>query len=106
MRKLLLTSALTLACTRAPEGPPPRPASVPAGAQWAGGPDGGAWVLCTRMARDFDCTVFHESGDVWEKGRYRAEPPVAAGSGPVYSAFDGERIYLVSGGQLVPTSGK
>ncbi len=105
---LLVTSALTLgvaACKPVPAMPPPRPASVPAAAVWAGGPDGGAWIQCTPAARDFDCTIFHDSGDVWTKGRFRAEPASAAGKGLQYNAYDGELIHLLNGEQLVPASG-
>jgi hypothetical protein len=105
---LLLFVALTGACKDAPVTPPPRPPKVPAAAVWAGGPDGGAWILCKprQEPRDFDCTVFHDSGDVWARGRYRAKPADAAGKGLHFNAFDGETLHLMNGGVLEPTSGR
>ena len=78
---------------------------MPAAAVWAGGLDGGAWILCTPAARHFDCTLFHDSGDVWTKGRFRAEPANAAAKGLEYNAYDGVTVHLKNGGQLVPVSG-
>jgi hypothetical protein len=104
----LLLLLLTGACKEAPVTPPPRPARVPAAAVWAGGLDGGAWILCKprQEPRDFDCTVFHESGDVWARGRYRPSPADAAAKGLDFSAFDGETLYLMNGGFLEPVSGR
>jgi hypothetical protein len=74
---------------------------------WAGGLDGGAWIQCKpRQERgEFDCTVFHESGDVWARGRYRAKPADAVRQGLHFSYFDGEAIGLMNNGQLVPAAG-
>lgn len=103
-RGLFLLLAITGACKDASPATPPRPSSLPAAAVWAGGPDGGAWILCKprREPAEFDCTVFHESGDVWARGRYRAKPADAASKGLDFNAFDGEVISLMNGGQLVP----
>jgi hypothetical protein len=41
---------------------PERPSSVPSDAVWAGGSDGGSWVLCSPIAREgsFRCKIFDD----------------------------------------------
>ena len=54
--------------------PPPRPQGVPAEAVWAGGLDGGSWILCggdtTRNVNT--CSVWNDqNGALAETGDYR-----------------------------------
>ena len=54
--------------------PPPRPSGVPAQAVWAGGMDGGSYILCDiSSSRDVNhCTVWNDStGRMEEEGDYR-----------------------------------
>ena len=54
--------------------PPDRPTGVPAQAVWAGGPDGGSFILCEiELGRDVNtCTVYNEdTGQVMEQGDFR-----------------------------------
>ncbi len=105
---LLLLLALTGACKcTSTVTPPPRPPAVPAAAVWAGGLDGGAWILCKPQGpREFDCTIYGDSGDLWAQGRYRPSPADAASQGLHFSFFDGEIIGLANDGFLEPVSGR
>jgi len=54
--------------------PSHRPTGVPPGAVWAGGPDGGSYILCrVDSARDVNpCAVWNDfNGKVVERGDYR-----------------------------------
>ena len=52
--------------------PPDRPAAVPVSAEWAGGPEGGAWINCSMATKEptvsYDCSLFNEDGTVWAQG--------------------------------------
>jgi hypothetical protein len=79
---------------------PPRPSSVPEEAVWAGGPDGGDWILCQEVPTrgSFRCEVF---GEV--TGRSVARGVFVLTTGPVAASFyDGVRIYLKDGRTLEP----
>lgn len=57
--------------------PKVRPSSVPNGAVWAGGADGGAYVLCSvDSSHDVNpCSVWNDySGQLIESGNYRLRP--------------------------------
>ncbi len=93
---------------------------VPAEAAWAGGVDGGAWIVCGYTTKEpftgYDCTIFnHPSGTVWAEGSFALVRPSASGGlpevpagpfagGPLktFSAYDGESIHLANGSLLVP----
>lgn len=69
---LVLLSFLLEGCGKV--SPPERPAGVPAKAVWAGGVDGGAFIVCeVDLARDVNhCKTWNDhTGDVWESGEYR-----------------------------------
>jgi hypothetical protein len=57
--------------------PPERPAGVPAEAVWAGGLDGGSFVLCDADsgAPANNCAVYNEdTGQVMDRGSFRLKP--------------------------------
>ena len=119
LSRLLGVLALTAACH---QGPPARPAAVPADAIWLGGAKGGAWIRCEELTKEpqtgYSCTTYHEtSGDVWTQGEYRLatwlwdnaahaprfEPRVdSSASKPRYESFDGHIVYLHGYAVLVP----
>jgi len=98
---------MTSAC-RTPSTPPVRPAVVPAGAKWAGGADGGAWILCTREeSRNVNhCEIYFENGDLWTKGDYQMTRSGRAATPEelVYDGFDGDAILLASHQSLTPVA--
>ncbi len=53
---------------------PARIKEIPAEAVWAGGPDGGAWILCERKPESEDryrCKIYNDhSGDIWASGEF------------------------------------
>jgi hypothetical protein len=99
---------------------PPRPASVPTAAVWAGGADGGAWLDCVAVQRAhsrYRCTVYNDyGGSVWADGEYVLRSVRwddqkkkalfgAVNEAPTvlqYSSFDGDIIRLVQPLALVP----
>jgi len=88
---------------------PRRPANVPRSAVWAGGADGGAFILCApSIANEANtCTVYNDStGDVWMSGRYllKGKQRGATASELEYQAADGRNIYLGHNLILVPNS--
>lgn len=111
--------ATNVSIQTSPMSPPPRPASVPTEAVWAGGADGGAWISCTQKTPDsvyFACRIYHDpDGSIWAQGTFvlrrlhwdaQKEAPVYA---PVplpvtldYTAFDGEGIFLTNEQVLIP----
>jgi len=116
-KRWIVTTALVLmgavaasACGRRSKPPPPRPASVPADAVWAGGEDGGAFISCLAVGREptnmFECVVFQEQdGDVVARGRFATRPTFSVSLGELrrsYAAFDGASILLANGATLAP----
>lgn len=99
---LALSSATILACC---SHAPPRPPSVPATADWAGGEDGGTYIDC-RVSPDGGhdlCTVYgdgdglvHASGWFVDSRTGRA----ASAARLEYLWFDEDRIHLRSGSDL------
>ena len=61
-------------CAPYDAGPKQRPNRVPKDAVWAGGPDGGSYILCD-MDHEHDvnhCSVWNDfTGDLMEHGSYR-----------------------------------
>jgi hypothetical protein len=89
---------------------PQRHASIPAEAVWAGGPDGGSWILCEPLTNNSAnrCTVYHEhTGEVVKTGLFVARDTHKAvpRNQLVYDSFDGERIYLIGNRVLDPAAG-
>jgi hypothetical protein len=89
--------------------PATRPANVPAAAVWAGGPDGGAYVLCTvDNARDLNpCTVWDDytgdsrSGDfrLLKEGRAATQSELAYEGAMIGS--NGEGTIALKDGKLL-----
>lgn len=53
--------------------PPERPKTVPANAVWAGGPDGGNWFNCKKIAKKwhYECSVYADfDGQLVDGGEY------------------------------------
>jgi hypothetical protein len=98
------------ACSRRVTPPPPRPATVPADAVWAGGPDGGAFISCLAVGREpantFECVVFGDrDGEVLGRGRFVTRPTFQVSLAELrrsYTAFDGSSILLANGAALAP----
>jgi hypothetical protein len=69
---LIFVAAVLAGCYR--KSPPDRPAGVPSGAVWAGGLDGGSFILCgVNPARKVNpCTVYNDyTGQIMERGDFR-----------------------------------
>jgi hypothetical protein len=109
---------LILACTKT--SPPPRPASVPKSATWAGGSDGGAWIDCRFEFKEpyvgYHCDVYKDGGAHWASGTYALVDVTFRSNRPIYTptsvtarvhpedfeAFDGDVIGLSRSRALVP----
>jgi hypothetical protein len=98
----LITLALShVACYR--PYPPNKPSGLPADAVWAGGLDGGGWVLCSASSAEYnDCTIYDEEGRTQGPARY-----VLKGSGAAaktdqlkYTYVTGKAIGLKGGLEL------
>lgn len=105
----LIALAIFGGTTRVPE----RPDSVPDGAVWAGGPDGGEWIDCLPIkdsAGCFRCDMYSDqSGEQYEQfwwgngiycsrnGEYTMDSLML-----LYSGFDGTVIHLTNGDVLIP----
>ncbi|MEO8224054.1 MAG: hypothetical protein ABI661_04560 [Gammaproteobacteria bacterium] len=98
---------------------PPRPASVPDSARWAGNIEGGTWLDCQPVPHAslrFSCRAYFETtGAIIAEGPYvlrqrswnqealrseYTEPAVA--TLPAYEAFDGRWITLKDNAVLLP----
>lgn len=89
--------------------PPPRPSSVPEKAVWAGGLDGGSYILMSPPAADgtYRTKIYYDhGGDVWFSGKLRLDKP---GGSPInvrdpktFSGWDGDTLYLRDGRTLSP----
>ncbi|HKO20666.1 MAG TPA: hypothetical protein VJU82_17455 [Acidobacteriaceae bacterium] len=100
--------AVLLGCKPKPS-EPRRPANVPQSAVWAGGIDGGAFIVCIPSTGNEanTCTVYNEStGDVWMSGRYllKGKQRGATASELHYQAADGRNINLDHNLILVPST--
>jgi hypothetical protein len=112
-------SLLVAACGERGTNAPPRPASVPPAAVWAGGVDGGAWLDCRELPGApgrYRCAAYDDyTGSVWAEGDYvlrlsrwnktQSEAqlePAARPSTLRYDAFDGEVVHLAGSLVLVP----
>lgn len=84
--------------------PPKRLAAIPSGAVWAGGADGGAWILCKEDGARNLCTIYNDnSGEVWVRDHFVLEGTSRGVSSQElrYDFFDGERIVLSDGRVLI-----
>lgn len=89
--------------------PPPRPSGVPTKAVWAGGIDGGEFILLSPAASDgtYPVKIYNDhSGDLEFSGRLRLTAPSAApidvNDPKTYSDWDGESLSLRDGRVLRP----
>lgn len=109
MRDRLVALALLCGGCLVPDrGPPARPASVPEGAFWCGGADGGVFVQVYRSTKGggYQGAIYTDhGGDVLFRGRFRADP---ANPGPAprrgrawCGGWDGTRLYLQPRGALI-----
>src|ERR1700722_18165443 len=77
----LLIILSVASCSRSGWRPERRPAGVEKGAVWAGGPDGGSYILCG-VDRDRNvnlCKVWNDyTGEIVERGCYRLVKEVRA----------------------------
>lgn len=99
----LLFSAVA-ACSRRAI-PPPRPQGVPEAAVWAGGVDGGSFIVCEfdSVFRLNRCSVYNDvTGRLEVEGHFEISGTSKAEnvSSFRYSAVDGRRIYLKDGSIL------
>src|SRR5437762_5101390 len=75
---IVVACLFILSCAR---GAPARPSSVPSDSAWAGGVDGGVWVLCLLRTKEptfvYECTLYsHPSGKPDALGLFvLADPP-------------------------------
>jgi hypothetical protein len=101
MKTAICLLLLTMGC-RSTITPPPRPALVPADAEWAGGRDGGKWILCKHTTGPaYDCSVYNDySGKLEAQGQFVHSFP-SRPAALKYSTYDGVSIHLQSG-QLLP----
>src|SRR4051812_11193490 len=107
---VLMLIVCTLACNETPA----RPASVAPAAEWAGGADGGSWILCEQMVKEpyagFRCTMWSDGGAVSARGNYvhtsfaggKWVPDPSPWLHLDYSAYDGVVVHLMDHSALVP----
>jgi hypothetical protein len=116
-RSLLFAAALCLplvACQQSSQlEPPPRPRGVPANALWAGGLDGGDFILLSpaKAAGIFSARIYNDhSGELDFSGDLRLSKPSTApidvNDAKSYSGWDGETLHLRDGRSLKPVEKK
>ena len=105
---IVLICVFFAACS---EGAKQVPIGVPNTAKWAGGKDGGVWVVCreTVKAYEFSCSVFGENGTLWREGNFRLSSSAGKSDRTTgmdlanigYAWYDGHEIQLTDGSKLV-----
>jgi len=80
-----------------------RPGNVSDSAIWVGGPDGGVYTAVKLLNGGYFGTVFYESGDIWYEGSfvYTGTAFFDVSDKALYSAWDGDILYLVNGDKLI-----
>ena len=116
---MCLALAITAACRAADPMPPERKPGIPAEAVWAGGVDGGDWILCVPVATPsrYSCRVYNDytgkltaSGEFIRRreagGSVKPERRLTDSATPTgklhYQYFDGVVIHLEDDVVLVP----
>ena len=115
---LIAAVLISFGCERTVVSPPPRSTSVPEEASWAGGLDGGDWLLCNRIngtATRYACKIYSDrTGNLIAEGEFeyrRTErshgrpdflPTTHPPSVLQYAGYDGDWISLEPSGVLVP----
>jgi hypothetical protein len=89
--------------------PPPRPSGVPPKAVWAGGIDGGDFILLSPATSDgtYRAKIYNDhSGDLEFDGKLRltspSTSPIDVADPKTYSDWDGESLSLRDGRVLKP----
>ena len=98
---LIVICILNAGCYR--QYPPERPKGVPAEAVWAGGIDGGGWVMCSTSSSEYnECTIFDEGGGSQGPGRYvlKSSGRAARPEELKYTYLTGKAIGLQGGLEL------
>lgn len=86
--------------------PPPKPETVPEGAFWVGGPEGGVFVSVSK-GRDnktyFGTIYFEANGEIWYQGefKYTGETSFNVSDRSSYTGWDGDYLFLKNGEKLV-----
>jgi len=82
---------------------PVRPDKVPSKAVWAGGMEGGSWVLATKseISDQYDVTIFGEDGGVWIRGRFWSPNGQVLDIYEI-SHFNGGQMYLLNKSLILP----
>jgi len=106
MKWLMITlfSIFLLACEPITSYEPEvRPDNISASAIWVGGPDGGVYTVVKLLNDEYSGTVFYESGDIWYEGSfvYTGKELFDVSDKTLYSAWDGDILYLVNGDKLI-----
>lgn len=109
MKWLMVTffSIFLLACEPVTSYEPEvRPDNVSDSAIWVGGPDGGVYAVVRLSNNKYSGTVYYESGDIWYEGSfvYSGKEFFDVDDKTIYSAWDGDILYLVNGHQLIATN--
>jgi hypothetical protein len=88
---------------------PARPSGVPEKAIWAGGVDGGNFILMSPARPDgtYLLKVYHDyTGELEFEGAVRPDgassTPIAVGDGSTFNSWDGTRLSLMDGRTLSP----
>jgi hypothetical protein len=90
---------------------PARPATVPQQAVWAGGADGGSWILCDRISKEpwgpvFQCTIYDDySGSVVARGGLYVVSKKQNGKFQRVERFDGLPRYSFYDGYMLGLEG-
>lgn len=89
--------------------PPSRPSGVPVKAVWAGGIDGGNFILLSPATPTgtYSAKIYNDhSGDLEFSGKLRLQAPSTApidvNDSKTYSAWDGDSLFLRDGRILTP----
>ena len=106
------------ACDSSVPSEPKRKVGIPKDAVWAGGIDGGSWILCSNQKEfKYDCTIYNDhTGELMARGTFLhrrvsynistekliVEELKAEKTLPSYSYYDGDFIRLDGNEALVP----
>jgi hypothetical protein len=92
---------------------PARPSGVPATALWAGGVDGGNFILMSPGKNDgsYPLKVYHDqTGELEFNGAVRLDKPstspINVQDGKTFNGWDGDTLHLRDGRSLSPVSKK
>lgn len=70
--KIALSILILLAVSACKPDQREKPKTVPDGAIWKGGADGGCWILFGSITNSsIEATIFDENGELWDKGIFK-----------------------------------